>query len=56
MVIKVGKSSFNADYLMSVTKDEAKKALKHIPENVVVMAWEQANPSGRKKKTTKSSK
>lgn len=53
MVIKVGKSSFNADYLMSVTKDEAKKALKHIPENVVVVAWEQANPSGRKKKSTK---
>ena len=53
MVIKVGKSSFNADYLMSVTKDEAKKALKHIPENVVVSAWEQANPTGRKKKTTK---
>jgi hypothetical protein len=38
---------------MSVTKDEAKKALKHIPENVVVLAWEQANPTGRKKKTTK---
>lgn len=53
MVIKVGKSSFNADYLMSVTKDEAKKALKHIPENVVVVAWEQANPTGRKKKSTK---
>ena len=51
--IKIGNSSFNAEYLMSISKEDAKKALKHISENVVIAAWEQANPTGRKKKTTK---
>ena len=39
----IGKTSFNVDYLQSVTQKEAINQLSALPKDLVVQAWKLAN-------------
>lgn len=55
MDIIIGKFSFNAQYLKSITKAQAMAEFKHIDKRVVEEAYKKANPKSAKRKAPKKS-
>lgn len=56
MDIVVGKYSFNAKTLRSVTKAKAVSGFVHIDKSIVERAWIEANPKKAKRKPPKKTK
>lgn len=49
MNIQIGKVGFNAEFLSSITLEDAYESFKHVPKNVVKEAWKIANPKRKSK-------
>lgn len=56
MDIVIGRHSFNAKTLQSITKEKALKGFKNIDKEIVEQAWKKANPSKPKKRPPKKTK
>ena len=54
MDIKIGKHSFNAETIKSITLEKALQGFKGIDSNIVERAWKIENPKGKKKSPRKS--
>jgi hypothetical protein len=51
--ITIGRVSFKAETLRSLSKKECQDAFKNIDKQIVSKAWSEANPKGRKKTSKK---
>ena len=56
MDIVIGKHSFNAQTLKTISKDKALKSFKNIDKEIIERAWMQANPKTVKRKPRKKTK
>ena len=54
MDIIIGKYSFNADTLKSISKEKAVKSFKSIDSKIVERAWGEANPRSKKRPPKKA--
>ena len=56
MDIKIGKHSFNAQTLKSISKEKALKSFGNIDKEIIEQAWAKANPKRTKRKSPKKTK
>tara|TARA_R100000951_G_scaffold14390_1_gene11305 strand:+ start:514 stop:687 length:174 start_codon:yes stop_codon:yes gene_type:complete len=56
MDIVIGKHSFNAQTLKSISKEKAVKSFKTIDKEIIERAWMKANPKRTKRKSPKKTK
>lgn len=56
MDIVIGKHSFNAQTLKSISKEKAVKSFKTIDKGIIERAWMKANPKRTKRKSPKKTK
>ena len=56
MDIIIGKYSFNADTLKSISKEKATSSFKSIDKSIVERAWSEANPKKAKRRPSKKTK
>ena len=52
MDIKIGRHSFNAEILKTISKDKALKSFKSIGKDIIEQAWNEANPKRTKRKSS----
>lgn len=56
MDIVIGRHSFNAEILKTISKDKALKSFKSIGKDIIEQAWNEANPKRTKRKSSKKTK
>jgi hypothetical protein len=56
MDIVIGKYSFNANTLKSISKEKAVSSFKSIDSKIVERAWSEANPKKAKRRPSKKTK
>ncbi len=55
-IIVIGKASFKASSLKTMTKKEAQELYSYLDRRIVASAWDKANPKGKRKPRRKSNK